>query len=40
MMKTIIVLIGGSDRDEVVFQTALAAARPFSAHLERQSRMP
>ena len=33
-MKTILVLIGGSERDEVVLQTALAAARPFSAHLE------
>ena len=32
-MKSILVLIGGSDRDEVVLQTALAAARPFSAHL-------
>jgi nucleotide-binding universal stress UspA family protein len=33
-MKTILVLIGGGDRDEVVLQTALAAALPFSAHLE------
>lgn len=33
-MKTILVLVGGSDRDEVVMQTALAAARPFAAHLE------
>lgn len=32
-MKSILVLIGGSDRDEVVLQTALAAALPFSAHL-------
>jgi nucleotide-binding universal stress UspA family protein len=33
-MKTILVLVGGSDRDQVVLQTALAAALPFSAHLE------
>ena len=33
-MKTILVLIGGGDRDQVVLQTALAAALPFSAHLE------
>jgi nucleotide-binding universal stress UspA family protein len=34
MIKTILVLVGGSERDEVVLQTALAAARPFSAHLK------
>jgi nucleotide-binding universal stress UspA family protein len=33
-MKTILVLVGGSDRDEVILQTALVAALPFSAHLE------
>jgi nucleotide-binding universal stress UspA family protein len=33
-MKSILVLVGGGDRDEVIFQTALAAALPFSAHLE------
>src|SRR5713226_228787 len=33
-MKSILVLIGGGDRDEVILQTALAAALPFSAHLE------
>jgi nucleotide-binding universal stress UspA family protein len=33
-MKSILALIGGSDRDEVVLQTALAAALPFAAHLE------
>jgi len=33
-MKTILVLIGGSDRDKVIFQTALAAAVPLSAHLD------
>src|SRR5438552_676641 len=33
-MKTILVLIGGGVRDEVIFQTALAAARPISAHLD------
>jgi nucleotide-binding universal stress UspA family protein len=33
-MKTILVLIGGSDRDQVVFETAMAAARPLSAHLD------
>ena len=33
-MKTILVLIGGSDRDEAIFRTALAAATPLSAHLD------
>src|SRR5438105_10953883 len=33
-MKTILVLVGGGDRDQVVLQTALVAARPFAAHLE------
>jgi nucleotide-binding universal stress UspA family protein len=33
-MKTILVLIGGGERDQVVFETALAAARPLSAHLD------
>jgi len=32
-MKSILVPAGGSDTDELVFATALAAARPFSAHL-------
>ena len=33
-MKTILVLIGGGDRDEVILRTALAAAVPLSAHLD------
>jgi nucleotide-binding universal stress UspA family protein len=33
-MKTILVLIGGGDRDQIILQTALAAARPLSAHLD------
>jgi len=33
-MKSILVPAGGSDTDELVFATALAAARPFSAHLQ------
>jgi len=33
-MKSILVLAGGSDTDELVFATALAAARLFSAHLQ------
>jgi nucleotide-binding universal stress UspA family protein len=33
-MKTILVLIGGGDRDDVIFRTALAAAVPLSAHLD------
>jgi nucleotide-binding universal stress UspA family protein len=32
-MKTILVLTGGSDSDAPVFETALAAAQPFAAHL-------
>jgi len=34
MIKTILVPTGGSDTDLVVFETALAVARPFRAHLE------
>jgi len=33
-MTTILVLIGGGARDEVIFRTALAAAIPLSAHLD------
>jgi nucleotide-binding universal stress UspA family protein len=33
-MKTILVLTGGGETDEVVFDTALAVARPLDAHLE------
>jgi nucleotide-binding universal stress UspA family protein len=33
-MKTILVPVGGSDTDQVVFETALAVARPLMAHLE------
>lgn len=33
-MKTILVPTGGSDSDEAVLATALAAARPFAAHLD------
>ncbi|HUH83961.1 MAG TPA: universal stress protein [Stellaceae bacterium] len=33
-MKTILVPTGGSDTDQAVFTTALAAARPLGAHLE------
>jgi nucleotide-binding universal stress UspA family protein len=33
-MKTILGLVGGGDRDEVICQTALAAAVPLSAHLD------
>jgi nucleotide-binding universal stress UspA family protein len=33
-MKTILVLIGGGERDQVIAQTALTAALPFSAHLD------
>jgi nucleotide-binding universal stress UspA family protein len=32
-MKSILVPVGGSDTDELVFATALATAQPFSAHL-------
>jgi nucleotide-binding universal stress UspA family protein len=34
MIKTILVPIGGSNSDRPLCQTALAAARPFKAHLE------
>ena len=34
MIKTVLVPTSGSDTDFVVFETALAAARPFQAHLE------
>lgn len=33
-MKTILTFVGGGDRDEVILQTALAAAIPLSAHLD------
>ena len=33
-MNTILGLIGGGDRDEVILRTALAAAIPLSAHLD------
>jgi hypothetical protein len=33
-MKTILGLIGGGERDEVILRTALAAAVPLSAHLD------
>jgi nucleotide-binding universal stress UspA family protein len=33
-MKTILGLIGGGDRDEIILRTALAAAVPLSAHLD------
>src|SRR5690242_7604391 len=33
-MKTILTCIGGSERDEVILQTALAAAIPLSARLD------
>ena len=33
-MKTILVLIGGGNRDKVISRTALAAAVPLSAHLD------
>jgi nucleotide-binding universal stress UspA family protein len=33
-MKTILVLTGGGETDETVFETAFAAAAPFAAHLE------
>jgi nucleotide-binding universal stress UspA family protein len=33
-MNTILALIGGGERDQVILQTALAAARPFSAHVD------
>jgi nucleotide-binding universal stress UspA family protein len=34
MIKTIFVPASGTDTDTVIFETALAAARPFRAHLE------
>jgi nucleotide-binding universal stress UspA family protein len=33
-MKSILTLIGGGDRDQVISQTALAAAQPLTGHLE------
>jgi nucleotide-binding universal stress UspA family protein len=33
-MKSFLVPVGGSDSDESVLETALAAARPFGAHLQ------
>jgi nucleotide-binding universal stress UspA family protein len=33
-MKTILTFVGGSERDEVILRTALAAAIPLSAHLD------
>ena len=33
-MKSLLVPIGGSQSDDLVFETALAAARPFEAHLQ------
>jgi nucleotide-binding universal stress UspA family protein len=33
-MKTILTFVGGSERDEVILQTALAVASPFSARLD------
>ena len=33
-LKTILTFVGGGERDEVILQTALAAARPLSAHLD------
>src|SRR5215472_14432875 len=33
-MKTILAFVGGGERDEVILQTALAAALPLSAHLD------
>lgn len=33
-MKTILTFVGGGDRDQVILQTALAAAIPISAHLD------
>lgn len=34
MIKTILVPATGSDADNAVFASALAVARPFSAHLD------
>src|SRR5262245_3960689 len=33
-MKSLLVLIGGGERDRVVLRTALSAARPLSGHLD------
>jgi len=33
-MKSILTFVGGGERDEVILQTALAAAIPLSAHLD------
>jgi len=33
-MKTILTFVGGGDRDQVILQTAFAAAIPLSAHLD------
>lgn len=33
-MKTILALVGGGNRDEVICRTALAAARPVAGHVE------
>jgi nucleotide-binding universal stress UspA family protein len=33
-MKTILTFVGGGERDEVILQTALAAAIPLSAHMD------
>lgn len=33
-MKTILTFVGGGDRDQVIMQTALAAAIPLSGHLD------
>ena len=33
-MKSILVPFSGSDTDRPLFETALAAARPFSGHLQ------
>ena len=32
-MKSILVLVGGADSDDLVFETARAAAVPFAGHL-------
>src|SRR5207253_1365655 len=33
VMKTILALIGGGERDLIIFETALAAAAPCSSHV-------
>jgi nucleotide-binding universal stress UspA family protein len=33
-MKTILTLVGGGERDEIILKTAFAAALPLSAHLD------